>query len=70
VTYVYNLSFSEGSWFETSLPTKTVSEITSQQKVGCGGACLSSSYMGSISRRIEVQAGLGKNERPYLKNKA
>jgi hypothetical protein len=40
-----------------------------KEKAGPGDPCLSSSSVGSLSRRIIVQANLGKKtRRPYLKN--
>jgi hypothetical protein len=44
-----------------------VHETPSQPMAGCSGICYSSS-MGSITRKIRVQASMGINVRPYLKN--
>jgi hypothetical protein len=59
-----------GSWFETS-PGKKVSETSyhkTKEKWDVVKHNYNPSYEGSISRRIEIQAGQSKNMRPNLKN--
>jgi hypothetical protein len=54
-----------GLWFAAS-PGKKGRPHLNQQKLGM--VVHTSSYVGSIKRKIEVQASLYSNMRPYLKN--
>jgi hypothetical protein len=61
----------EGSQFETSLGKKLERPPPTSQpikKLGVVACACHPSYKGSINRKIVVQAGLGINLRPYLKN--
>jgi hypothetical protein len=54
VVYIYNPSYSGGSWFKTSLNKKFVSPPISTNKPGMVVHICNPSYAGDIGKRIMV----------------